>query len=394
MLESISISLTLSIVFFSTALLSKNRYSLSRFLYFAYGFSFLLSFIFMITSKEYNVILLPSIYLIFCLNLWISPFGFVRLTLPAKTRKNELKYLFWGILSTIFTIYFAYYSIKSIIVTPIESARLILANTSILPLNIMTYGGLIFQSVYYINIILFFIAIIQGYNSKIVFLLIIGSMSNVFYVLCYFGRDGIVYWILNIIALFMFFSQYMGDDLRKKFIKFIKMLVPFLLLVLIFVTYSRFAVSSNNKLENIASNILEYSGQQLGNFSDSFKYDIRTGSLTPQIDRFTSHLGIQKEPNNIYYGNTNGLEQETNVFGYFIKSLNFILGKNDTFIVTIISFFVIILLCFVSKDISMFIILYTIYQIPLCGLFYYRQSVSYFDISYIVSLIASIFIII
>lgn len=348
----------------------------------------------MITSKEYNVILLPSIYLIFCLNLWISPFGFVRLTLPAKTRKNELKYLFWGILSTIFTIYFAYYSIKSIIVTPIESARLILANTSILPLNIMTYGGLIFQSVYYINIILFFIAIIQGYNSKIVFLLIIGSMSNVFYVLCYFGRDGIVYWILNIIALFMFFSQYMGDDLRKKFIKFIKMLVPFLLLVLIFVTYSRFAVSSNNKLENIASNILEYSGQQLGNFSDSFKYDIRTGSLTPQIDRFTSHLGIQKEPNNIYYGNTNGLEQETNVFGYFIKSLNFILGKNDTFIVTIISFFVIILLCFVSKDISMFIILYTIYQIPLCGLFYYRQSVSYFDISYIVSLIASIFIII
>lgn len=391
MVESITIVTIFIISYVILFLLSKPKYSFSNYLYLIYLITFVFSLIYQLKSKIYNVKIFPSIYLYFILLMWIYPFKYLKYDISIKNKNYEFKFKIYGIISSLITFYFAYYAIKSILNTPIAAARLILSSSSILPLNTFTYLGIIFQSIYYINIILFFISLIHNYSAKTKTLLLIGSLSNTFYVLCFFGRDGIIYWMLNYFALYYFFSKKIKREIKKRLIAFNITSFIILVMLFLFITYSRFSYGKDNPLNKIYSNIVEYGGQQLGNFSDGFKYDIRDGSLFPQIERALNRIIPIKNKNDKYDSfNTAGLEEEKNVFGYFVKSFIFITGKNVTIIISIILFFIVIILCNLKNNLSKFIIIYTLFQIPLCGLFYYRQAVSYFDYSYLFSIVFSL----
>jgi len=390
MFESIAVSTAAAVIFLISFLVSKKAHTFYKYLLVLYALSFAMSPMLILVTGEPNIKVVPSIYLLICLYLWIYPFKYCHIPKISAVGKTNIGYTFWGLITTIITIYFGFYAIKSILSTPLEIARNILTENSVLPINLLTYLGILVQSIYYINIILFFLSIIQYDDNRMSFLLFVGSFSNVFYVLCFFGRDGIVYWLFNFIVLFTAFSGNIQKDKKSQLLKLSIVVISIILFMFVLITYFRFSANTTNGFQNMLTGVLSYFSQQLGNFSDAYKYDIRTGSLIPQIERFLQQLGFPKWHNDQYYGDIANLQYESNVFGTFIKSFYFIIGKTNTIMLSIIAFFTISAICLSSKSIGSFMIAYTIYQIPLCGLFYYRQSVSYFDLSYVVSIVPSI----
>ena len=390
MFESIAVSTAAAVIFLISFLVSKKAHTFYKYLLLLYALSFAMSPMFILVTGEPNIKVVPSIYLLICLYLWIYPFKYCHIPKISAVGKTNITYTFWGLITTIITIYFGFYAIKSILSTPLEIARNVLTENSILPLNLLTYLGIVVQSIYYINIILFFLSIVQYSDNRMSLLLFVGSFSNVFYVLCFFGRDGVIYWLFNFIVLFIAFSNNIQKDRKNRLLKLSIAAISIILFMFVLITYFRFSVNTSNGFQNFLTSILSYFSQQLGNFSDGYKYDIRTGSLIPQIERVFQQLGFPKWHNDQYYGDITNLQYESNVFGTFIESFYFIIGKSNTIVFSIIAFFTISTICLSSNSIGLFMMAYTLYQIPLCGLFYYRQAVSYFDLSYIVSIIPSI----
>lgn len=117
------------------------------------------------------------------------------------------------------------------------------------------------SSMYVFAIILYFIYKILGISSIRCTLLLLSSFSEPVHVLCFVGRDGIVFWIFSFVFLFLFFSPFMGKEIikqiKKTFIYFcIGMSIPFLL-----ITFSRFDSSDTGT----GGSIISYMGQSFVN---------------------------------------------------------------------------------------------------------------------------------
>lgn len=112
-------------------------------------------------------------------------------------------------------------------------------------------------SMYVFALLLFFIYSSIGGHNKRCILLLISSISEPLHVLCYVGRDGIVFWIFSFLMLFLFFKPYMGDATYKKVRKsFIigssALLIPFML-----ISISRFDASDGGT----GGSMISYLGQ-------------------------------------------------------------------------------------------------------------------------------------
>jgi hypothetical protein len=143
--------------------------------------------------------------------------------------------------------------------------------------------------------------------------------------------------------------------------------------------------------------IIDYLGQQPKNFTESFNSDVRTtGSIFDgTISILGKRLGYIKKDDFELKLFQAGLMSQYNVFGYFVKELIFNYGKSLTIIISVIFSLLIYRqrhIFFTRRWNFDLIILIMIYQIPLNGMFYYRQSVGNQDFSYLIVVFVYVFL--
>lgn len=215
-------------------------------------------------------------------------------------------------------------------------------------------------------------------------ILIISSLSYVIYILAYVGRDGVVYWLMTAVALYLVFRTHIENNDRKK-IKLLGAIGAFLLLIPFgIITISRFFDAD----QGASWSFFEYFGAQIHNFSDyssidrpktlgaqSFPIFVASGCSLLQLscqtwmemkdDIFSLYLDQGKVPW---------------VFGTFISDFVGDFGYAGTFI--LITCFSRICSIACSSDLSnrsyslsrLTLILF-LFLIPFWGVFYFRFSI-------------------
>lgn len=235
-------------------------------------------------------------------------------------------------------------------------------------------GGLFFSlgawmaGISYVPQVLFFLSFIYETKAITKILLLVASLSFAALTLCFAGRDGIVYWIMDSAVLYLLCKESMTVKARallKKLLYTFGLIISFLLL---FITVYRFILSYIES-ESLIKPILDYIGEPIHIFSQSFNMGIEE---VKKLDK-TSYL--------------------TYTFGTFIKSLWTNYGLIGLFIYTSIHY--LLAKSFVVKfnkthNIYDFLIIFTLFQIPLYGVFYYRQGLQQLDLTYVVFIVLCI----
>lgn len=219
-------------------------------------------------------------------------------------------------------------------------------------------------SLYTIALFLFFIYRAKGTNNKLSLLLLVSSLSYVFNVFAYVGRDGVVFWIFSFIGTYLLFRNFISFKDRKYIRKYFYIFSIFALSLFMMITIDR---SSDNPLAGIIS----YMGQSFPNFTLAFHadYPVSGGNAFPL---FKEILGLPKTES--YSGEFGGTV--TWVFGTFLKSFLMNFDLYGTIIMGL-AMGLILKLTF-KKNTRVFyfhqlFIYYLYFQIFSQGVFYFRQ---------------------
>lgn len=382
-------AITISIIFFLWYLkLKKNEDNIfSTALVVIYMLSFIAS-IYM-SGKEDNVLFLPSIFLVLLLVFFIVPFKNVGV-------KDILKFdniCYIKTLGTVFNVilvssfcYFSYYAIQTLQSGRLSTLRL---ETDFQPYPATFFTPIIsnFAAIFYFPLFLFFYSFINEKlrSQRIIYL--ISSLSYTVLTLSYAGRDGITYWLMNF-AIFYFLFRHNIDSKSKRVIKKIFITIGSLIFVLFLViSVARFI--DGGLSDGLIDPILSYLGQQLGNFSDGFEFRAYDGTIFPGIKYKV--LGFTPPDLDSYYYNHNFFE-ESRSFGFFLKSFLWYYGIGGVVCISLIFNIICYHLKKKINDIYSFLILLTLYQIPLQGVFYYRQGVGGVDVPYSIFIIICLFL--
>lgn len=219
-------------------------------------------------------------------------------------------------------------------------------------------------SLYTIALILFFIYRAKGTNKKMSILLLVSSLSYVFNVFAYVGRDGVVFWIFSFIGTYGLFRNFIPledrKSIRKYFVIFLMIAVPLFMTI----TFDRFS-------DNPLAGIISYMGQSFPNFTLAYHadYPVSGGNSFPL---FKEILGLPMTES--YSGEFGGTV--TWVFGTFLKS--FLLNFDITGTIILGLGMGLILKLTFRKNSSVFyfhqLFIYFLYfQIFSQGVFYFRQ---------------------
>lgn len=104
----------------------------------------------------------------------------------------------------------------------------------------------------------------RGRSIPRAILLILASLSYVVYILAYVGRDGVVYWLMTALAVFLVFRSHISPRLRWRIVVLGMSIGAVILVPFVAITLARFVDSDYGS----AWSILDYFGSQIHNFSD------------------------------------------------------------------------------------------------------------------------------
>jgi hypothetical protein len=110
---------------------------------------------------------------------------------------------------------------------------------------------------------------LRGQGSRRAALLILASLSYVVYILAYVGRDGIAYWMMTALAVYVVFRPHMPNPLRRRIVAAGAMLGMLMLIPFLTITLARFVDSDLGS----AWSVLDYFGSQINTFSDYSSID-------------------------------------------------------------------------------------------------------------------------
>lgn len=104
----------------------------------------------------------------------------------------------------------------------------------------------------------------QGRNVLRASFLVLSSFSYVIYIFAYVGRDGVVYWLMTVVALYLVFRSHLASVDKKKIIAVGLIGAAVLLIPFSIITVSRFFDVD----QGAGWSLFEYFGAQIHNFSD------------------------------------------------------------------------------------------------------------------------------
>lgn len=345
-----------------------------------YLFSLICAFPYVFIFEEQRIFMFNYLEasIVFCSLLLFFFYPFIsfredkieRIILPSQGTLNLFSF-FVCILSIYSLIYFIPTTIKSFSVPDIRYARQMMVHngehiTSDTVFN--TIAGTV-ASFYQIPMILFFIYNILDVKKRLRNMLLISSLSYVFFVFSAFGRDGVVFWALSFLGIAGFFKPFLKQEsnkiINRLFILFILVAVPFFMII----TLSRFRESPFDA-------ILSYIGQGIPNFFLAYDADvpITHGSSFPL---FRSILGLSESVDTsmqkfaLEEGGTYSY-----VFGTFLKSfiINFDVSGSVLLAIALFVFFKITLKRGSVMKFSSLFVYFLYFMIFYQGVFYFRQS--------------------
>lgn len=368
---------------------------ITSFLFLIYALSFVATLILIVIYDEHVFIELNAIiYLLIFLTITFLSFQKVKRSdfINRKINTKLRKYIcyFYSIALIPANIIFIYFIIKLFTTHDIATYRYQneAGATSLLPRNIfITYVSHL-SATFFIPLYFFFYELVHRGRQSYVMLNLFSSFSFILLVLNFAGRDGVMYWVIDFLLLYIIFKKNIPTDKRKAIKKYGILFITLALTPIIYITTKRFSLENENIIESFKP-IISYLGQELGNFCESFKLEkIYDSSLFPGI---TKLLGVDQITTIDRYWDLRqqGLESQYNVFGFYVKDIIWSYGKTGGIMFTII--FSITSYCvstFVKKNnrIISFIFLLILLHYPLMGVFYYRQNVGNMDLSYTIAI--------
>lgn len=393
------ISLIVSIFFiFLFTQQKKKGNTFSSVLYFIYSFSFLSSFIMVLIGlDEYQATFIPTIYLVLILLIWFKPFDNIKSVNICSIKEDKAKLLSKLLILILFPA-FIYFSIELVRIISnnlgnLATLRNDINNSeqaSLLTRNNLTFFYSILVALYFLPLFFCFMAIIKKWNWKYIVLLFCSSLSFILFSLCQFGRDGVVLWVINAITLYYLLYSFFDKQIRKKINRVGIIVLGVFGAALVIISINRFLKNLGNINDNsyLLNGTVGYFAQQHANFCDIFFFDAKhSGELFTGIRYVFSLLGFSSNklsPNNLLI--QAGLEEEINVFSFFPKAFLFAYGKIGALLFAIFMYYIIkkqAIKLSKSNSLYSFIIILFLFQIPLQGVFYFRQSVGYGDLAYI-----------
>lgn len=388
------LALILSSLFFILLYRENRSYKGTTFLsvlLFLYGSSFAVSFIMsgLFGFEDFEGELLPSLYLLLIFYFWFVPYKGLQIN-TINCRETDVRLLakiFIVILAPAF--FYLFYLLIGILQSNrsnLEVLRDMLSEESPLPQTNLIFFYSIVTHLYFIPLLLFFYSVIHKWTPVFSILLLLSSLSFPVYCGCQFGRDGLVLWIFNVVLLYFILKNRFSANQRKLISRIGFVFLVIMVVLIGVITIQRFVnniAASNNDF--LIRGSLGYFGQQLGNFTDIFDFDAQgRETLFPFKDFILKKLGYNVPTFNELLMKK-GLEDEVGVFGFFVRSLVFAYGRIGAIIPSLVFFAIINHLRKMEKrthSIYYLLLLYMLFQIPLDGVFYYRQGINLGDLAY------------
>lgn len=218
---------------------------------------------------------------------------------------------------------------------------------------------------FYVPQLLLFVSIRKEFRISNVYraLLLFDSLIYVFYCFFYAGRDGILFWMMDAFLMYFMFRGDYDKSSKRKIEVSMGIISLFGLVIFAAITLSRFvggAIESGEDSADVLYSLIFYLGQQPFVYCQTF------------IEEFIGHVNTTME-----------LEK---CFGYFVNDFFLHWGVIGATIVTIFSYFIIkqnVRHFKRTYSLWSFLIVFTFYQVPLYGVFYYRQVLGDTQIVYI-----------
>ncbi len=374
---------------------SKNC-TLSSSLLILYAGSFLASIILCLFFVDQKILFIPVLFMIGLLLMWILPFKIDNDSIISLTyNEHKIKLFAWILILFLFpaTLYYAYYSYLTITTVDLSQFRNNLTDNSLVPPNFIHTIFSHLSALYFFNIVLFFIALRDHWSKSITILLFISSFAFVFRTLTAAGRDGVIFWVFNFIILFIIFKNEITLTVKRMIIRFFIVFLVVLSSAFLTISIARFSNNTAEATKVVTYALVDYYGQQTENFGDVFYLET--------VNELSFFPGIHSLFNANYDDETSDIisdslfaqlstNDEAIVFGFFVKTIVWGNGYLGSIFISII--FILLLIYFkrkfdVNKDLFLFLIIYLLYQIPLDGVFYYRQGVGKMDFPYILGIL-------
>lgn len=345
--------------------------------------------------EKQNIEVLPSLYLCIVLLLWFLPFRKIRPDWISQLQYNK-KTLY------ILAVVLIMIHLSAIVESVARLERFLSLDNFERAKNVISAEGFyegteaggiasyltLFRPLYIINLTLFFIFLKDHLSKLLRTLLILTSFSYLLHDITAFGRDAMVFWPLNFGILFLLFSSSLSRHQCRQIKTGLTLILLIVCIGFLFISFTRFG-------DKMTEFVISYGGQQLGNFCDAWKIHVTPYSIIPKTSETIARnfLGIKLEKENAeMLLDSIGQSEEYNVFGYFVKEFIWSIGRGGTLLLSYFFFvFTIAIRTGLDKykDIWSFLILLLLYQIPLHGMFYYRQLLSW-DFAYICFLIFAV----
>ena len=380
---------------FKANIIRKKRGTTLTFsLYALYALSFLSTALMGMLIPHYcdNIRLLPTLYLLLVLFIWFGVFGADYKVNFDDTRSKTLANIMLIIMipTLLYYLYYLRTVISSGLLFVDENIRTIMRYERVLPETTLSSITGFIAALYFVNIFLFYVGVIKKWGLRYNIALFVSSLSFPAYCLCFFGRDGIVLWLLNFLIMFLLFKNHFTKKTKKMVLRIIIVFIAIAVLLLAFITFNRFFNDDSN-YERSLGGTLGYMGQQLGNFSELFGINFHNkGTMFPGFRIALKGLFGHETESVGDILDIMGLSEERNVFRFYVYTLITSYGYLGAIIVSMI--FSMIIWRLSKKSLSStsnfyFLLILMLYQIPMNGVFYYRQSVGRGDVAYAIGIV-------
>lgn len=360
-----------------------RRSTLLSFLLFVYSLSFIATVIMsMNISRNINVV--AYCYLLLILLIFLYAFkGNIQLSRIVVTHQLVNIARVFTVILLPATIFYGYYAVQTFLYVDMSTSRIDKVN--LLPANIFNTFFVFFSTLYFIPLFLFYVFYSEHCHRSLRTIMFISTLSYPMLTFCYSGRDGALYWVMCMFVYFLLFKDVLG----KKELRTIKILfyciAAILALAFIVVSIARFSVWEGGTINSLVG----YLGQQTYHFSTAFESEFFQGygTLFPGWKKI---LGIEGDGRDITDFAKAGFLEEYNTFGFFVKTV--VCGYGKIFALFVAGVFVWIVQYYIrkykkQKNIIDLIVVITLFQIPMNGLFYYRQGIGMGDVIYTIFLV-------
>lgn len=372
----------------------KRKDLLVAFLFFFYAVTLCMSLI-LSHYEDQHIEIIPALYVGFTLLFWFIPFQGIRPDLVSRLECNQRHLYMLAVVLMVIHMAAIGESIarlgQFLTLDNFDRAKRIVSSEGFYEdAQASGLAGylILFRPLYIINLVLFFVFLKNHWSKLVSSLLLLTSLSYLLHDITAFGRDAMVFWPLNFTILFALFSKSLSPKQCKNIKVGLLVLSVMVCCGFLFVTFSRFG-------EEMTEFVISYAGQQLGNFCDAWNIDITPYSILPKTSETIARnlFGMtlhRPDPEALLDGM--GQSSEYNVFGYFLKEFIWSIGRAGTLV---LSYFFYVFATVIRhgliryRDIWSFLILILLFQIPLHGMFYYRQLLSW-DFAYVCFLLFAV----